>query len=51
MVTFKAVGQEAVDNMKLIAERVASNILQEGLYNVDIKPLPNLQFGNNGPIY
>jgi hypothetical protein len=51
MITFKAVGQEAVENMALIAERVATSILQEGLYNVKSKDLPNLQFGNSGPIY
>lgn len=51
MITLKAVGPEAVANMNLIAERVTVSIQQEGLYNIESKTLPNLQFGNNGPIY
>jgi hypothetical protein len=51
MITFKAVGQEAVEIMNIIVERVASSILQDGLYNVKSKGIPNLQFGNSGPIY
>ncbi len=51
MITLKAVGQKAVENMDLIAKRVASSIEQEGLYNVELKKIPDLRFGTNGPIY
>ena len=51
MIALKAVGRQAVENMKLIADKVTFSIEEEGLYKVQRNVLPDLKFGANGPTY
>ena len=51
MIALKAVGRQAVENMRLIADKVIFSIEDEGLYKVDRTFLPDLKFGTSGPIY